>query len=58
MRRIRSRYSIYYATPPAKAGTRRTIRVDLSTAAAKSNPKAKVRSRTGYVAPISELAAR
>ncbi len=51
MRRIRSRYSIYYATPAAKPGTRRAIRVELANAAAKTNPKAKVRARTGYVTP-------
>ena len=51
MRRIRSRYSIYYATPPAKPGTHRTIRVELASTAAKANPKAKVRARTGYVTP-------
>jgi VWFA-related protein len=51
MRRIRSRYSIYYATPQAKPGARRTIRVELANTTAKANPKTKIRARTGYVTP-------
>jgi VWFA-related protein len=49
MRRIRARYSLYYALPAAKKGTRRSIRVELSEEAAKQYPKARVRARTGYV---------
>ena len=49
MRRIRSRYSLYYATPPAKAGATRSIRVELRAEAAKRYPKARIRARSGYV---------
>lgn len=48
MHRIRSRYSLYYPLPDARQGSTRTIHVELSAAAAKQNPKARVRARTGY----------
>src|ERR1035441_5204701 len=51
MRRIRTRYSLYYALPEAKPGTTRAIRVDLAPDAAKRFPKARLRARTGYVVP-------
>jgi Ca-activated chloride channel homolog len=51
MHRIRSRYSLYYPLPEGKAGVTRSIHVELIGDAAKQNPKAHVRSRTGYVAP-------
>ena len=51
MRRIRTRYSLYYAMPEAKPGSPRALRVELSADAAKRFPKAKVRARTGYVTP-------
>jgi len=51
MRRIRSRYSLYYAQPDATPGTMRTIRVELTGDAAKQHPTARVRARTGYVVP-------
>ena len=51
MRRIRTRYSLYYAMPDVKPGSRRTIHVELSDDAAKRFPKAKVRARTGYIVP-------
>lgn len=51
MRRIRNRYSIYYAMPEAKPQTRRAIRVELAPAAARKYPKAKVRARAGYFTP-------
>ena len=51
MRRIRSRYSLYYAQPEAKSHTMRSIRVELAGEAAKQHPKARVRARTGYLVP-------
>jgi VWFA-related protein len=51
MRRIRSRYSIYYAMPEAKPQSRRILHVELSAEAAKRYPKARVRARTGYITP-------
>jgi VWFA-related protein len=51
MRRIRNRYSIYYAMPEAKPQSHRVLHVELSAEAAKRNPKARVRARTGYVTP-------
>jgi VWFA-related protein len=50
MRRIRTRYSLYYPLPDVKPGARRTIRVELTPAAAKLHPKSRVRARTGYIA--------
>ena len=51
MRRIRTRYSLYYALPEAKPGTTRAIHVELAHDAAQSFPKSRVRARTGYVVP-------
>jgi VWFA-related protein len=53
MRRIRQRYSLYYAMPDAKPGVHRAIRVELTGDAARRYPKSKVRTRTGYVVPAS-----
>ncbi len=51
MRRIRTRYSLYYAAPAdAKAGARRVVRTQLSPGAARRYPQARVRARTGYIA--------
>ena len=57
MRRIRSRYGIYYALPQAKPGAMRTVHVELKADAAKRYPKARVRARTGYVVPAKAEAA-
>jgi VWFA-related protein len=51
MRRIRRRYSLYYAMPEAKPGMARAIQVELAGDAAARYPKARVRARTGYVVP-------
>ncbi|MGD0869683.1 MAG: VWA domain-containing protein [Bryobacteraceae bacterium] len=51
MRRIRTRYSLYYALPEAKPGSQRTIGVELTRDAAQRFPKSRVRARTGYVVP-------
>jgi VWFA-related protein len=52
MRRIRTRYSLYYAPPAqAKPGATRAIHVDLTPDAARRCPKSRVRARTGYVVP-------
>jgi VWFA-related protein len=51
MRRIRQRYSLYYVQPEGKPGSIRTVHVELQGDAAKQNPKARVRARTGYVVP-------
>ena len=50
MRRIRTRYSLYYAASRRQARQlRRSIRVELTQAAAKLHPKSRVRARTGYI---------
>ncbi len=49
MRRIRTRYSLYYPLPDAKSGSTRSIRVELTRDAGHRYPKARVRARTGYV---------
>jgi len=51
MRRIRTRYSLYYALPESKPGDTRSIRVQLAPEASARLPKARVRARTGYVVP-------
>lgn len=51
MHRIRTRYSLYYAQPGGRPGSRRSIRVELTADLAKQHPKAQVRARRGYVAP-------
>jgi len=53
MHRIRARYSLYYAQPPAKPGSHRSIRVELSRQAAAKYPKYRVRAREGYIVPKS-----
>jgi hypothetical protein len=57
MRRIRNRYTIYYAMPEAKPKTQRTVRVELTGQAARQHAKAKVRARTGYITPEEAAAA-
>lgn len=51
--RIRSRYSLYYAQPDGKPGSRRRIQVELAGEAAKQHHNARVRARTGYVVPMN-----
>jgi VWFA-related protein len=50
MRRIRTRYSLFYALPAGKA-KKRKIRVELSPQAARQFPGARLKNRSGYVAP-------
>jgi VWFA-related protein len=49
MRRIRQRYSLYYAMPEAKRGEERMVKVELSNEALSRYPKARVRAPKGYV---------
>ncbi len=51
MRRIRLRYSLYYAVPPSKPGEQRRVQVELTADALSRYPGARVRARKGYVAP-------
>ncbi len=51
MRRIRTRYSLFYPLPPGKPKEKRKIRVELSPDAAKRFPGARIKARSGYVAP-------
>jgi VWFA-related protein len=48
MRRLRKRYSLYYAMPPAKNGEYRRVTVELSGQAKTRYPKALVLARKGY----------
>jgi len=50
--RIRGRYSLYYAQPEGKPGSRRRIQVQLTGEAARQHPNARVRTRSGYVVPM------
>jgi VWFA-related protein len=49
MRRIRQRYSLYYAMPQGKPGEQRMVKVELSSEALSNYPKARVRAPKGYV---------
>ena len=51
LRRIRRRYSIYYATPPGKPGSTRKVSIELSATARNRWPEALVVARKGYVMP-------
>ena len=48
MRRIRLRYSLYYAAPESKPGDKRDVKVTLTEEAARLHPGARVRARKGY----------
>ena len=48
MRRIRSRYSLYYSTPEGKPDSFRSIRVELSPDAQTRFPEARVYARRSY----------
>jgi VWFA-related protein len=51
LRRIRRRYSIYYAMPAGKPGSSRRVAVDLSPQGRNRYPDAQVLARKGYVMP-------
>jgi hypothetical protein len=51
IRRIRLRYSLYYAQPEGKPGEERKIKVTLAGDAQQQNPQGRVRSRFGYKIP-------
>lgn len=51
MRRIRLRYSLYYAVPQCRPGEQRRVEVQLTADALRRNPGARVRARKGYVVP-------
>lgn len=51
LRRMRKRYSIYYAMPAAKPGAARKVTVDLTDAARQRYPNAIVLARKGYIIP-------
>jgi VWFA-related protein len=53
VRRIRRRYSIYYAMPAGKPGASRRVAVDLSAQGHNRYPDATVLARKGYVIPKS-----
>jgi len=48
IQRIRSRYSLYYATPEGQAGTFHQIRVELAPEARKRFPEARISARRSY----------
>jgi VWFA-related protein len=51
MRRIRLRYSLYYAMPAAQPGEQRQVKVELTADALRLHPTGRVRARRGYLAP-------
>jgi VWFA-related protein len=54
--RLRQRYSLYYALPPIGApvrpGEERRVEIQLTSQAQARNPRAVVRARSGYFAPL------
>jgi VWFA-related protein len=52
IRRLRSRYSVYYRLPDGSAGRERTVRIELSPEAAKRFPGLRIRVRKRYRAPM------
>jgi hypothetical protein len=54
IRRLRSRYSLFYAPLGGKPGEERKIRVELTPVAAKGHKNAVLRARSGYVVPPIE----
>ncbi len=53
MRRLRLRYSLYYALPAGKAGEERKIKVQLTDDSKAKNPQGRVLARSGYHFPKS-----
>jgi uncharacterized protein (DUF58 family) len=51
IRRLRSRYSLYYSMPQGKPGSERKVKVELTPQVMREHPGAVVRARTGYVVP-------
>ena len=51
IRRLRSRYILYYARPSGKPGEERSIRVELAGPAGNLHKKAVIRSLDGHVMP-------
>lgn len=51
LRRLRKRYSLYYATPAGKPGTVRRVAVELTAPARRKYPDAQVLARKGYLIP-------
>jgi VWFA-related protein len=49
--RMRQRYRLYYDMPEAKPGQRRRVSIELSPAAQKAHPDARIVGRRGYVVP-------
>jgi len=49
--RLRNRYSLYYAPPPAIAGSTRSVQVRLSPSAERTHASAQISARKGYVVP-------
>ncbi len=52
IQRPRQRYSLYYALPPVKPGEERRVQVQLTREARTRHPRAVIRARTGYIAPL------
>ncbi len=51
MKKVRSRYAVYYALPPGRPGEERRVEVNLSKATRKRIGEFRVLARKGYVAP-------
>ena len=51
IQRMRRRYRLYYDMPEAKPGQRRRVEIELSPAAQRLHPGARIVGRKGYVTP-------
>lgn len=54
LRRIRRRYSLYYAMPAGKPGSVRNVKLDLKPSIKAQYPKAEVLARKGYIIPKNQ----
>jgi VWFA-related protein len=54
LRRIRRRYSLYYAMPSGKPGSVRRVTLDLAGSVKARYPKAEVLARKGYIIPKNQ----
>jgi hypothetical protein len=57
VQRMRRRYRLYYDMPEAKAGQRRRVEIELSAAAQRLHPEARILGRKGYLVPKHDCGA-
>jgi VWFA-related protein len=58
VQRMRRRYRLYYDMPDTKPGQRRRVAIELSPAAQRMHPGARITGRKGYVTPQSSASSK